>query len=63
MADKDCDDACKDAYKDGVKNCNKVLIECLATAKNDEGKAACKTRFKKCMALCKEAKEICLEAC
>lgn len=63
VADKECSDACKDAYKDCVKNCNKVLVDCLASAKNDKEKEACKERFKKCMHLCKEAKEICLEVC
>ena len=64
MPDKSCKEACAEAYKDSVKNCNKILIECLAEAGDDnEKKKKCKERFNRCMKLCKEAREICNEAC
>ncbi len=64
MPDKQCKDACDDAYRSSVGNCNKVLIDCLAEAGDDEDKKkVCKTRFRKCMKLCKEAREICKEIC
>lgn len=63
-ADEDCKEACKAAYVDCVKNCFRVLTDSLGTAGDDEAKRKqAKERFKKCMALCKEAKATCLETC
>jgi len=64
MPDKQCKDACDDAYKASVGNCNKVLIDCLAEAGDDEVKKnLCKERFRKCMKLSREAREICHDIC
>jgi hypothetical protein len=64
MPDKQCKEACDEAYKNAVGNCNKLLIDCLAAAGDDEEKKKqCKERFRKCMKLCKESKEICNAAC
>lgn len=63
MADPECEKACGAAYQDSVKNCVKVLEECLATAKTPAQEDECKTRFRKCMALAKKARDICREAC
>jgi hypothetical protein len=64
MPDKQCKEACDDAYKNCVGNCNKVLIECLAEAGDDDAKKTqCKERFKKCMKLCRAAGQICNEVC
>lgn len=61
--DPDCEAACKEAYRDCVKNCFRVLVDCLATAKNDEEREQCRSRFRSCMQLCKEARDLCVKEC
>jgi hypothetical protein len=63
MPDKGCQDACNAAYSGAVAQCTNVLTSCLALAKNDAESEACKDRFRKCMALAKEVREICLGTC
>ena len=63
MTDQKCIEACDGAYASGVGKCNQVLMDCLSIANSEAEKQQCKERFKKCMALCKEAREACLDTC
>ena len=63
MPDMACQDACKAAYASAVSQCSKVLMDCLALAKNDADREQCKAHFEKCMALAKDARDICLATC
>lgn len=63
MADEECTAACKNAYDACVQNASRILVDCLVTADTDAKKAQCQSRFERGMKLCKEAREICLQAC
>lgn len=63
MPDDSCTDACSEAYMDCIRNCFRVLVDCLASARSEEEKTTCRERFARCMAVCKEARELCLREC
>ncbi len=63
MADQDGLAACKAAYETSVANFFQELIANLASATTPDQKQAAIDAFKRGMQLCKEARQICEQAC